>query len=72
MAEQDATAIGRKRKAKQRYTAGFFDSHPTELKRATYLSLAAQKIGGGGDAERLSTVRRWPVTCQSFLPRRAN
>ena len=49
MAEQDATAIGRKRKPRHRYTAGFFDSHPTELKRATYLMEAAKKLNDAGD-----------------------
>lgn len=51
MAEQDATAIGRKRKPRQRYTAGFFDSHPTELKRAAYLTAEARKINDGGDPQ---------------------
>lgn len=50
MAEADATRIGRKRKPKQHYSAGFFDTHPTELKRAIYLADAAAKVGGGGDA----------------------
>jgi beta-barrel assembly-enhancing protease len=49
MAEQDATAVGRKRKPKQRYTAGFFDSHPTELKRAAYLRAAANKLNDDGE-----------------------
>lgn len=49
MAEQDATAAGRKRKPRHRYTAGFFDSHPTELKRATYLTDAATKLNDNGD-----------------------
>lgn len=49
MAEQDATEAGRKRKAKHRYSAGFFASHPTELARASYLREAASKIGDQGD-----------------------
>jgi predicted Zn-dependent protease len=49
MAESDATAIGRKRRPKQRYASGFFDTHPTELKRATYLKAEALKVGDGGD-----------------------
>lgn len=49
MAESDATAIGRKRKPKQRYSAGYFDSHPTDLKRASYLLAEAKKIGDAGD-----------------------
>lgn len=51
MAEEDATAAGRKRKVKTHsYTAGFAASHPTDLARATYLRAAAAKIGDGGDA----------------------
>lgn len=49
MAEQDAAARGRKLKAKQRYSAGFFDTHPTPLNRAVYLSEAADKLPAGGD-----------------------
>lgn len=49
MAEADATAAGRKRKARHRYTAGLFDSHPTELSRATYLRDAAAKASDPGD-----------------------
>jgi predicted Zn-dependent protease len=49
MAEQDATAVGRGRKPKHRYSAGFFDSHPTELKRAIYLTNEAKKLNDGGD-----------------------
>ena len=45
MAEHDATRAGRKRKPKQRYSAGFFDTHPTALNRATYLKEAALKAG---------------------------
>ena len=52
MAESDATAAGRKRKSKQRYSAGFFDSHPTHLKRALYLKEAATKSGdSSGDSQ---------------------
>jgi len=49
MDESDATAIGRKQRPHQRYTAGFFASHPTDLTRATYLEAEAKKIGDGGD-----------------------
>ncbi|MFC7537902.1 M48 family metalloprotease [Sphingomonas sp. GCM10030256] len=49
MAEADATAIGRKRKPRQRYSAGFFDTHPTELKRALYLRAAAAKMPASGE-----------------------
>lgn len=41
MAESDASAIGRRRKVTHRYSAGFFDSHPTELARAAALRAAA-------------------------------
>ncbi|GAA0664133.1 putative Zn-dependent protease [Sphingomonas insulae] len=50
MGEADATAIGRHRKANQKYVAGFFATHPTNLARATYLRAAAQEIGDGGSA----------------------
>jgi hypothetical protein len=50
MAEADETAIGRKQKPYRRYAAGFFDTHPTNLQRATYLKEAAAKFGHGGDA----------------------
>lgn len=49
MAEEDATAAGRKRKVTHRYAAGFAASHPTELARATYLKEAANKMGDTGD-----------------------
>lgn len=51
MGEADATAIGRHRKANQRYAAGFFATHPTSLARATYLRDAAREIADGGSAE---------------------
>jgi Zn-dependent protease with chaperone function len=51
MAEADATEIGRKRRPRQRYSSGFFDSHPTDLKRAVYLLAEAKKVGDGGDAD---------------------
>ena len=41
MGEADATAIGRKRKVQQKYVAGFFATHPTDLARATYLRAAS-------------------------------
>jgi len=49
MDEADATAIGRKQKPRQRYSSGFFDTHPTDLKRAVYLGAAAAKLGDVGD-----------------------
>jgi len=51
MAEEDATAAGRKVKSKHRYTAGFFDDHPTDLDRANYLASAAQAMGDSGDPQ---------------------
>jgi beta-barrel assembly-enhancing protease len=49
MGEKDATAVGRKQRSQQRYSAGFFASHPTDLNRAIYLRQAAAKVGDGGD-----------------------
>jgi hypothetical protein len=56
MAEQDATAAGRKRKVTHRYNAGFTASHPTELTRATYLRDLAAKANDPGD-ERATEYR---------------
>jgi predicted Zn-dependent protease len=49
MAETDATASGRMQKVKHKYTAGYFDSHPTTLKRADYLSKEAEAIGDAAE-----------------------
>jgi predicted Zn-dependent protease len=49
MAEADESAVGRKQKPRQRYTAGFFATHPTPLNRAMYLREAASKVRAGGD-----------------------
>ena len=49
MAEQNATAAGRKRKVNHRYMSGFAASHPTELARATYLKEVTDKVGDTGD-----------------------
>lgn len=50
MVEADATAAGRKRKSTaRRYASGFFDSHPTDLIRATYLRDMAAKANDPGD-----------------------
>lgn len=54
MAEQDATAAERKRRKKHNYTASFFATHPTELKRSTYLAKAAQDIGDASEDPRAS------------------
>ena len=64
MAENDATAVGRKRRPRQRYFAGFFDTHPTELNRATYLATAAAKLNDAGDAD--ASAHRAAVA--KFLP----
>lgn len=50
MAEQDAGAVGRKQKPKQKYSAGFFDTHPASAARASYLAKEAQALPAGGDA----------------------
>jgi predicted Zn-dependent protease len=52
MAEEDASAIGRKRKPRQSYNVGYFASHPASLKRATYLREGAKQIGDAGDPVR--------------------
>ena len=49
MAEQDATAQGRKLKVKHRYTADYFATHPTELNRAVYLLEMAATLADDGD-----------------------
>ena len=49
MAEQDATASGRKLKTGNRYTTGYLDSHPTDLDRAVYLLQMAATLGDDGD-----------------------
>jgi len=62
MAEEDATALGRKRRVTHRYAAGFFASHPTELTRATYLREAAGAEGERGDEARdtfLTAMKPW-------------
>jgi hypothetical protein len=50
MAEQDAIQIGHGRKPQQHYSAGYFDTHPSELSRAIALETAAAKNPGGNDA----------------------
>lgn len=49
MEESDATAAGRKLKSKNRYSSGFFDTHPSNLKRALYLTEEAAEYGDSGD-----------------------
>lgn len=67
MAEQDATELGRKRKAKHRYAAGYAASHPTELTRASYLRQEAAKIGDGGDPAAAAYRRALAKWLPSFL-----
>jgi beta-barrel assembly-enhancing protease len=64
MAETDASALGRKRKATQRYAAGFFASHPTVPARAAYLRKAAQEIGDTGPYP----TDRYRETLANWLP----
>ena len=66
MAEQDASAIGRGQKPKHRYEAGFFDDHPTDLKRAEYLTQEAEKIGDMGRDPRAAELR---AAVAPLLPR---
>ncbi|KQX26333.1 peptidase M48 [Sphingomonas sp. Root50] len=65
IAEQDATELGRKRKATHSYKAGYAASHPTGLARATYLRQEAARIGDGGDtaasAYRQGTAKWLPI-----------
>lgn len=65
MAEQDATAIGRGQKLKRQYSAGFFDTHPTEAKRAAYLAEAAAKTPGGNNAR----SKEYREALAPYLPR---
>lgn len=65
MEEADATLYGRNLKKKHRYTAGFFDTHPTELDRADYLLNESLKFGDGGNAE----AKRYYEKLTPYLPR---
>lgn len=65
LAEQEATARGRKLKSNQQFTAGFFDTHPTSLSRAAYLSDAADKMAPGGDPR----ARELQDALAPYLPR---
>lgn len=65
MAERDASAAGRKIKPQQRYSAGFFDTHPTNLMRATYLAEQAAALPGGGDAR----AKEYGEAIAPYLPR---
>lgn len=65
MAESDARDIGRGLKVKHAYTAGFFDTHPTPLKRSLYLAEAAKNTPGGNNAR----AREYREAIAPYLPR---
>lgn len=65
MEETDATYYGRNLKKRHRYTAGFFDTHPTDLDRAEYLLDESIKFGDSGEAE----TRRYYEKISPYLPR---
>jgi predicted Zn-dependent protease len=65
MAERDATAIGRGQKPKQRYNSGFFDTHPTDLKRSQYLAEAAARTPGSSD----DRAKEYREAIAPYLPR---
>lgn len=65
MEETDATLYGRNLKKRHRYTAGFFDTHPTNLDRAEYLLDESLKFGDTGSAE----AKRYYETLTPYLPR---
>jgi len=65
MAEQDATAIGRGQKPKRQYSAGFFDTHPPDLKRSQYLAEAAARTPGGSDTR----AKEYREAIAPYLPR---
>jgi len=68
MAERDATMVDRGRKPRQSYTSGFFDSHPTNLDRATYLTAEAAKTPGGTD----DRGKEYRAAVAPYLPRLLN
>ena len=65
MAEEDASALGRKQKPKQKYTAGFFDSHPASFERAARLAQEAAELPAGGDAR----AKEFQEAVAPYLPR---
>lgn len=65
MAEDDATAVGRGLKPRRNYTSGFFDTHPTDLKRAEYLAKAAAALPADGDAR----VEQYRAAIAPYLSR---
>lgn len=64
IAEEDAGALGRKQKPKQRYSAGFFDTHPASLQRAAYLAKAAAGFPQKGDGR----AREYQAAIAPYLP----
>ena len=67
MAEQDASASARGRKAKHGYAAGYFASHPSELSRATTLEAAAVRYGDEGDEGRAAYAQALKDWLPEFL-----
>jgi beta-barrel assembly-enhancing protease len=65
MSENDARAVGRGLKPKKNYSAGFFATHPSELNRATYLKLEAEKMGSSGDLR----AKEYRDALRPLLPR---
>lgn len=64
MAENDARTIGRGQKPKRDYAAGFFDTHPANFERATYLAAEAAKLGKEGDLR----TKEYREVLRPFLP----
>jgi len=52
-------------KPKQHYNAGFFDTHPTSLRRADYLAEESKKVGDTGRDARVENLR---AAMASHLP----
>lgn len=65
MAEEDATAVGRGLKPRQKYQSDIFDTHPTDLKRAEYLAKAAAELPADGDAR----TAQYRAAIAPYLPR---
>lgn len=65
MEEADATAAGRMIRKKHQYSAGFFDTHPTELNRADYLLEEALKFNDPGEAG----AKEHYKAVEKYLPR---
>ena len=62
MEEADARAAGRKIRRRDRYRAGFFDTHPTSLDRADYLLEKSIEFGDKGNpaqAAYFEAIRPW-------------